>query len=301
MVTVEIHSLESLRVPAAWPAQISRTCDLLEVPLPSWCSNRHYNVLSNVPKLSSFWSTHDPSEDLFKNPSLRDFYELASHTVGALRGLSSHAPFVRARIISPDNTFDGIAEMLACHVVQGFWGTDDSLMLDDEKSSASEAASFARSHSNTISSRKSHSGATSNRENHPNGTSTRDSNSAERSPRGSVSRDIGEMWREKQIGTHPVRKLTGAKKSKQWKRKQMRADEMKSEPKSSQNARWKYWTSSWECTESSSSMNQINSGGTTPWEELNQNSPRVEKGAEIKGIQQHKSDAYLLTEPARSK
>jgi hypothetical protein len=99
MVTVEIHSLESLRVPAAWPAQISRTCDLLELPLPSWCSDGPYSVSPNVPKLSG--APTKPSDDLFENPCLRDCYELASHTVATVRSAMCHHgprstwPFVR--------------------------------------------------------------------------------------------------------------------------------------------------------------------------------------------------------------
>ncbi|KAJ7077294.1 hypothetical protein B0H15DRAFT_565214 [Mycena belliarum] len=203
MVT-EIHSLESLKVPAAWPAQISRTRDLLELPLPSWCSDRPYNLSLNDPTLSGT-PTKSSIEDLFENPSLRDFYELASRTVATVKSamshpgprmpwpfvrgftsilaasssqnaiILSHTPFVRPCVIPPDDRFDGIAEIVACHVVQGFRGTDDSLMLDDEKPSAS----FARSHSNTTSSQEIGSRADANQGNHPNETSTRDSDSAE--------------------------------------------------------------------------------------------------------------------------
>ncbi|KAJ7731836.1 hypothetical protein DFH07DRAFT_991714 [Mycena maculata] len=219
MLTVEIHSFESLKASAAWPAQIAKTYDLLELPLPSWCSDEPYNVSLNVPELSG--APTKPSEDTFENSSLRDFYDLALHTVAIVKAamchhdprctwpfvrgftrvlaamcsqnaiILSHTPFVRPHIFPPGNRFDGIGEMLACHVVQGFKGTDDSSILDDEKLSASEAA-FARRHSNTTSSQNCHSGATSNRENHPNGTSTRGSNSAVRSPRGSISSDISD-------------------------------------------------------------------------------------------------------------
>ncbi|KAJ7085443.1 hypothetical protein B0H15DRAFT_376188 [Mycena belliarum] len=212
-MTVEIHSLESLKVPAVWPAHISRICDLLKLPLPSWCPDGPYSVSPDVPTPSEA-STNPNSKNIFANSSLRDFYEVASHTVATVksamshpgprfawpfvRGLArvlvagvcsrnamtlSHAPFVRPRIIPPDDRFDGIAEMLACHVVQGFRG---SLILDDEKSSAS----FARNHSSTASSQKSGSRADANQGNHPNETSTRDSDSAGRSPRGSISSDI---------------------------------------------------------------------------------------------------------------
>ncbi|KAJ7735870.1 hypothetical protein DFH07DRAFT_843356 [Mycena maculata] len=219
MLTVEIHSFESLKASAAWPAQIAKTYDLLELPLPSWCSDEPYNASLNVPELSG--APTKPSEDTFENPSLRDFYDLALHTVAIVKSamchhgprctwpfvrgftrvlaatcsqnaiILSHTPFVRPRIIPLDNRFDGIGEMLACHVVQGFRGTDDSSILDDEKSSASEAA-CARRHSNTTSSQNCHSGGTSKRENHPNGTSTRGSNFAGRSPRGSISSDISD-------------------------------------------------------------------------------------------------------------
>ncbi|KAJ7023829.1 hypothetical protein C8F04DRAFT_1271069 [Mycena alexandri] len=220
MLTVEIHSFDSLKASAAWPAQIARTYDLLELPLPSWCSDEPHSVSLNVPKLSG--APTKPSEDTFETPSLRDFHDLALQTVAIVKSamrhhgprcawpfvrgftrvlaamcsqnaiILSHTSFVRPRIIPPDNRFDGIGEMLACHVVQGFGGTDDSPILDDEKSSASEAASFARSHSNTTSSQNSHSGVTSNREDHPNGTSIRSSNFADRSPRGSISSDISD-------------------------------------------------------------------------------------------------------------
>ncbi|KAJ7191573.1 hypothetical protein GGX14DRAFT_578876 [Mycena pura] len=209
MLAPEIHRLESLKVPGAWPLAISRTFDLLELPVPSQCSEGRHST-SLLRERSGVLAK--PSEDLLENSTLHDFYHFASHTVATVNSAMCHhgprstwlfvrgftkvlaaiccenttilsfAPFVRPRIIPPDNRFDGIAEMLACHIVESFEG--DSSMLGDEKSSHFEAASFAPSGSNAISNQNSQSNKTSNRENR---RKIRDCDPAETSVRGSVS------------------------------------------------------------------------------------------------------------------
>ncbi|KAK7062201.1 hypothetical protein R3P38DRAFT_3251543 [Favolaschia claudopus] len=171
MLTLKTHSLDSLRSPGPWPPQISRIYDLLQLPLPQWCSPESSvpGKISISPELDA--AAADSSDESEENARLRDFYPFVVHTVDAVnsamghdgpqtawpfvRGftkvliatcsenaaLLSHASFVLPRLVAPrDDIFDGVAEMLACHIVEGF--EEESSRVDDEKSFPSGIASL---------------------------------------------------------------------------------------------------------------------------------------------------------------
>ncbi|KAK7054058.1 hypothetical protein R3P38DRAFT_2475647, partial [Favolaschia claudopus] len=148
MLTLKTHSLDSLRTPGSWPPQISRIYDLLQRPLPLWCPSESSSSEISSELDGVIANSSDESEE---NARLRDFYPFVVHTVDAVnsamrhdgpqtawpfvRGftkvliatcsenaaLLSHASFVLPRLVAPrDDIFDGVAEMLACHIVEGF-------------------------------------------------------------------------------------------------------------------------------------------------------------------------------------
>ncbi|KAK7054040.1 hypothetical protein R3P38DRAFT_1477118 [Favolaschia claudopus] len=166
MLTMQTHSLDSLRTSGLWPPQISRIYDLLQLPLPQWCPSESSgsNRMSISPELGQVAA--DSSDDSEENARLRDFYPFVVHTVDAVNSamlrdgpqtawpfvrdftkvliatcfedsaLLSHATFVLPRLAaSPNNVFDGVAEMLACQIVEGF--EKDSNPMNDEQSSSS--------------------------------------------------------------------------------------------------------------------------------------------------------------------
>ncbi|KAK7062182.1 hypothetical protein R3P38DRAFT_3251527 [Favolaschia claudopus] len=174
MLTLQTHSLESLRTPGLWPPQISRVYDLLQLSLPPWCPSESSSPdrMSISPELGPVAA--NSSDESEENARLRDFYPFAAHTVDAVnsamlrngpqtvwpfvRGftkvlvatcsenaaLLSHASFVLPRSVAPrDDIFDGVAEMLACHIVEGF--ETESSEMNDENSSSSGVASMQAS------------------------------------------------------------------------------------------------------------------------------------------------------------
>ncbi|KAK7054038.1 hypothetical protein R3P38DRAFT_2854128 [Favolaschia claudopus] len=174
MLNLQTHSLEALRNPGpSWPPQISRIYNLLQLPLPQWCPSESSSPdrMSISPRLdaAAVDSSGDSAETARQNSCLRDFYPFVVHTVDAVnsamrrdgpqtawpfvRGftkvliatcsentaLLSHASFVLPRLAAPiEGIFDGVAEMLACHIVEGF--DKDSSAMDDEKPSSSGVA-----------------------------------------------------------------------------------------------------------------------------------------------------------------
>ncbi|KAK7013142.1 hypothetical protein R3P38DRAFT_3207920 [Favolaschia claudopus] len=173
MLTVETHSLESLNAPGPWPPQVVKICELLELALPSWLpypsetsSGTRTPFHSSVEVTVNSGLDHELKEEEFhQNSLLREFYPFAMHTVAAVktsmrldghknawpfvRGytrvlavacapdvvLLSHPAFVRPQLATAHHdSFDGIAEILACHVVEGF--KNESFMLHDEQPSS---------------------------------------------------------------------------------------------------------------------------------------------------------------------
>ncbi|KAK7054053.1 hypothetical protein R3P38DRAFT_2761842 [Favolaschia claudopus] len=171
MLTLQIHPLDSLRTPGSWPPQISRIYDLLQRPLPLWCPSESSSSEISSELDGVIANSSDESEE---NARLRDFYPFAMHTVDVVnsamlrdgpqtawlfvRGftkvliatcsenatLLSHASFVLPRLVAPrGDIFDGVAEMLACHIVEGF--ETESSEMDNENSSSSAVASMQAS------------------------------------------------------------------------------------------------------------------------------------------------------------
>ncbi|KAJ7728319.1 hypothetical protein B0H14DRAFT_3001247 [Mycena olivaceomarginata] len=147
-VTVEVHCVDCLQQCSAWPA-ISTVYATSDVSLPSWCATGPYEFVSDrilhlLPELptTDFNDAHQER--------LADVFNLTLCTVADVRSLIQHygptrsvlpfvfglwrvlacmctkecailteTPFVLPRPKTTGRGLDGVATMLACHIVEG--------------------------------------------------------------------------------------------------------------------------------------------------------------------------------------
>ncbi|KAJ7087127.1 hypothetical protein C8R44DRAFT_991403 [Mycena epipterygia] len=154
-LTVEVHSFESHPEQwCSWPPEVWSLYQTYNIPLPSWCATGPYPLSSTkiAPLLSELARLHTPYDDshIVAHERLSDVFHASLSTVADIRSLITNygpsrsvvplvlglvrvlthlcakesilipdTPFVRPRRPVPDGGFDGIATILACHVVAG--------------------------------------------------------------------------------------------------------------------------------------------------------------------------------------
>jgi hypothetical protein len=93
-LSVEIHSVDSIEDCSSFPPEISRIYRTLAAPLPSWCANGPYPILSArvLPLLSELSPLPNKiySDSCHTPHSLGDVLNLALSTVSDIRSLIAH-------------------------------------------------------------------------------------------------------------------------------------------------------------------------------------------------------------------
>ncbi|KAJ7455977.1 hypothetical protein B0H11DRAFT_2322162 [Mycena galericulata] len=131
-VTLHILSAGCTEDFSGWPRAIHSIYSILGLPLPSWCATGPHLlpcteqprladvfnlVVSAVTDIQSLVALYGPSRPAtpFVLPLLRILARICAQEAMTI----TEAPFVRARIKTPDSDdFDGVATMLACHVIE---------------------------------------------------------------------------------------------------------------------------------------------------------------------------------------
>ncbi|KAJ7501285.1 hypothetical protein B0H11DRAFT_2275280 [Mycena galericulata] len=148
-VTLRILSAGCTEDFSGWPSAILSIYCTLGLPLPSWCAaGPHFLppteqprladvfnlVVSAVTDIQSLMALYGPSRSAapFVLPLLRILARISAQEAMII----TEAPFVRPRTKTPDSDdFDGVATMLACHVLEGdvpLPSSEDSTTLASE-------------------------------------------------------------------------------------------------------------------------------------------------------------------------
>ncbi|KAJ7935412.1 hypothetical protein B0H13DRAFT_1947686 [Mycena leptocephala] len=176
--------VEHIHQASTWPPEVSGVYRALGSPLPSWCSKGPYQFVSSavLPLLPELLEVSLYGDDSRNSPqpllsdvfnltlstvadirSIRAYYHSTPSTIpfvlGLIRGLVhactkeavilTETPFVRPRTSPPESGLDGIATILACHVVEG--GAQDSSSSATTIESSLEWSTSADSESTTSS------------------------------------------------------------------------------------------------------------------------------------------------------
>ncbi|KAJ7718766.1 hypothetical protein DFH07DRAFT_859911 [Mycena maculata] len=148
-VTLHILSAGCTEDFSGWPSAILSIYSTLGLPLPAWCATGpHFLppneqprlagvfnlVVSAVTDIQSLVALYGPSRSAapFVLPLLRILARICAQEAMII----TEAPFVRPRTKTPDSDdFDGVATMLACHVLEGdvpLPSSEDSTTLASE-------------------------------------------------------------------------------------------------------------------------------------------------------------------------
>ncbi|KAJ7077156.1 hypothetical protein B0H15DRAFT_569947 [Mycena belliarum] len=144
LLSVEIHRAGSIEDCSAWPHEIRQIFLALDKPLPSWCtsdcllSELHWTppsadscdparqqhlsgilnlVLSTVRDIRSLVAQYGPSRSAL--PFVYNLLRILAHMCADKSVIITDTSFVRPRTKTPDiYELDGVAALLACHVVK---------------------------------------------------------------------------------------------------------------------------------------------------------------------------------------